>query len=154
MATRIKTRGGDLYQQDLYAWSKEQVELLRARRFAELDLEHLIEEIEDVGGALRRSVRNRIRSILEHLLKLQHSPATEPRAGWRATVRAQRVKLRDALTPALHREVAQELLELYGDARALAAGALRDHGERAAADALPQACPYSFDQITSDWLPN
>jgi hypothetical protein len=62
--------------------------------------------------------------------------------------------LRDALTPALHREVAQELLELYGDARALAAGALRDHGERAAADALPQACPYSFDQITSDWLPN
>lgn len=87
MATRIKTRGSDLYQQDLYAWSKEQADLLRARRFTELDLEHLIEEIGDVGGALRRSVRNRIRSILEYLLKLQHSPqrslapAGAPRSG-------------------------------------------------------------------------
>jgi Domain of unknown function DUF29 len=154
MAARIKTRPSDLYQQDLYAWSKAQADLLRAGRFAELDLQHVIEEIEDVGGALRRSVRNRIRSILEHLLKLEHSPAKEPRAGWRATVRAQRVKLRDALTPLLQRDVANELAELYRDARALAEGALRDHGEHAAADALPESCPYSLDQITSDWLPN
>lgn len=153
MATRIKTRAGDLYEQDLYAWSTVQVDLLRAGRFAELDLEHVIEEIEDVGGALRRSARNRIRTIVEHLLKLEHSPAKEPRAGWRATVRTQRVRLRDALTPTLHREAADQLPELYGDARGLAEGALRDHGEHAAADALPETCPYSLDQITSDWLP-
>jgi hypothetical protein len=30
---------------------------------------------------------------------------------------------------------------------------LRQHGENAAADALPAACPYSLDQITGDWLP-
>ena len=154
MATRIKTPRSDLYQQDLYAWSKAQVDLLRAGRFAELDLEHMIEEIEDVGGALRRSVRNRIRSIIEHLLKLEHSPAKEPRAGWRATVRGQRVKLRDALTPLLHREVANELPALYQDARTLAEGALRDYGEHPAADALPESCPYSLDQIISDWLPS
>jgi Domain of unknown function DUF29 len=154
MAARIETRASDLYQQDLYAWSKAQADLLRAGRFAELDLEHLIEEIEDVGGALRRSVRNRIRSIVEHLLKLEHSPAAEPRAGWRATARTQRVRLRDALTPLLHREVANDLGELYRDARALAEGALRDHGEHAAADALPESCPYTLDQIASDWLPN
>ena len=154
MATRIKTPRSDLYQQDLYAWSKAQVDLLRAGRFAELDLEHMIEEIEDVGGALRRSVRNRIRSIIEHLLKLEHSPAKEPRAGWRATVRGQRVKLRDALTPLLHREVASELPALYQDARALAEGTLRDYGEHPAADALPASCPYSLDQIISDWLPS
>lgn len=39
MATRIKTGVGDLYEQDLYAWSKAQADLLRAGRFAELDLE-------------------------------------------------------------------------------------------------------------------
>jgi Domain of unknown function DUF29 len=166
MAARIKTRPSDLYQQDLYAWSKAQADLLRAGRFAELDLQHVVEEIEDVGGALRRSVRNRIRNILEHLLKLEHSPATEhllklehspatePRAGWCATARTQRVRLRDALTPLLYREVANDLGELYRDARALAEGALRDHGEHAAADALPESCPYPLDQITSDWLPN
>jgi len=153
MTARIERRASGLYVQDLYAWSKAQVDLLRAGRFAELDLEHVIEEIEDVGGALKRSVRNRIRTIIEHLLKLEHSPAKEPRAGWRATVRTQRVRLRDVLTPTLRREVASELAELYGDARGLADGTLRDHGEHAAADALPETCPYSLDQITSDWLP-
>jgi hypothetical protein len=72
MATRIKTRPDNLYQQDLYAWSRAQADLLRAGRFAELDLERLIEEIEDVGGALKRSVRNRVRTIIEHLLNLEH----------------------------------------------------------------------------------
>jgi hypothetical protein len=153
MATQIKERAGDLYEQDLYAWSQAQADLLRAGRFAELDLEHLIEEVEDVGGALQRSVRNRIRTIIEHLLKLEHSPAQEPRAGWRATIRSQRVRLRDVLTPTLRREVESDLAGLYGDARGLAEGALRDHGEHAAADALPATCPYSLDQITSDWLP-
>jgi hypothetical protein len=152
MATRIKARGSELYQQDVYAWSKAQAGLLRAGRFAELDLDHLIEEIEDVGDALKRSVRNRIRTIVEHLLKLEHSPAAEPRGGWRATVRTQRVRLRDALTPTLRREAESELDQLYEDARGLAEGALRDHGETAAADA-PATCPYSLDQITGVWLP-
>jgi hypothetical protein len=153
MATRIKPKADNLYEQDLYAWSRAQADLLRAGRFAELDLEHLIDEIEDVGGALKRSVRNRIRTIIEHLLKLEHSPATEPRAGWRATVRSQRVRLRDVLTTTLRREAESELAALYTDARGLAEGGLRDHGEHAAADTLPETCPYNLDQIASDWLP-
>jgi len=152
MASRVKARPS-LYEQDVYAWSRAQAELLRAGRFADLDLEHLIEEVEDVAGALKRSVRQRVRTIIEHLLKLEHSPAEEPRPGWRATVRTQRVRLRDALTPTLRREVEGELAELYGDARGLAEGALRDHREDAAAAALPASCPYSLDQIAADWLP-
>ena len=153
MATRLKAKASDLYEQDLYAWSKEQADLLRAGRFADLDLEHLIEEVDDLGAALKRSVRNRIRTIIEHLLKLGHSAASEPRAGWRATVRIQRVRLRDVLSPVLRREIEGELAELYEDGRKLAEGALRDHGEEAAADALPKTCPYTLDQITGDWLP-
>ena len=152
MATRVKPRS-DLHADDLYAWSRAQTDRLRAGRFAELDLAHLIEEIEDVGGAMKRAVRKRIRTIIEHLLKQEHSPAQEPRAAWRATVRTQRVRLRDTLTPTLRREVEGELAELYDDARGLAEGALRDHGEDTAAEALPGTCPYSFDQITGDWLP-
>ncbi len=153
MATRIETRPDNLYEQDVYAWSRAQAELLRAGRFAELDLEHMVKEIEDVGGALKRAVRNRFRTIVEHLLKLEHSPATEPRAGWRATVRTQRVRLRDILTPTLRLEAESELDALYADARGLAEGTLRDHGEHGAADALPESCPYSLHQITSDSWP-
>jgi Domain of unknown function DUF29 len=153
MATRLKARASDLYEQDIYAWSKAQADLLRAGRFAELDLDHLIEEVDDLGESLKRSVRHRTRTVIEHLLKLERSPAQEPRAGWRATVRTQRVRLRDALTPVLRRELESDLARLYEDARGLAEGSLRDHGEDAAADALPVTCPYSFDQITGDWLP-
>jgi Domain of unknown function DUF29 len=152
MATRVKPRS-DLHADDLYAWSRSQADLLRAGRFGELDLAHLIEEIEDVGAAMKRAVRKRIRTIIEHLLKLEHSPASEPRAGWRATIRTQRVRLRDTVTPTLRREVEGELAELYEDARGLAEGAFRDHGEDTAADALPKTCPYALDHITGAWLP-
>jgi hypothetical protein len=153
MATRIKPAPRELYQEDFYIWTQRQAELLRARRYDELDLEHLIEEVEDLGGAVKKLVRSRARTIIEHLLKLQHSPAVDPRPGWRDTVRTQRNDLLDDLTPTLRRELDAELEELYARARQQAEGSLRDHGEDAAADALPETCPYMADQITGDWLP-
>jgi hypothetical protein len=153
MATRIKSRSKDLYEEDFYLWAEDQAQVLRDRRFDELDLTNLIEEVEDLGGALRRSVRSRARRIMEHLLKLQHSPATEPRLGWRETIRTQRSDLLNDLTPSLQRSLTEELSELYTRARKDAESSLRDHGEHTAADALPATCPYTPDQITGDWLP-
>jgi Domain of unknown function DUF29 len=66
MAVQVKARSSELYEQDLYAWSEAQADLLRRRRCSELDLEHVVEEIEDVGGSLYREVRPRIRTIIEH----------------------------------------------------------------------------------------
>jgi hypothetical protein len=153
MATRIKPTANNLYDEDFYVWAQNQAELLRDKRFDELDLANLIEEVQDLGGALERSVRSRARIIMEHLLKLQHSPAQDPRLGWRATVRTQRSELLNDLTPSLRRHLADNLPDLYERARHDAEGSLRDHGEQDAADALPATCPYTFDQITGDWLP-
>jgi len=153
MATRLKTKSNDLYEADVYAWSKEQADLLRARRFEDLDIEHLIEEVDDLGESLYRSARSRIRTIIEHLLKLEHSPARDPRAGWVETVMAQRSDLEDELTASLRPRIEQALSRTYNQARRNTAAALREHGEQATADALPETCPYSLDQITGDWLP-
>jgi len=153
MATRIKQASQQLYDQDFYAWSRRQADLLRAGRFRELDLEHLVEEVDDLGGALKRSVRSRIRTIIEHLLKLEHSPAQDPRGGWYDSVIAQRSDLIDELTPSIRREIEPELAELYDRARTATATSLRKHNEPAAADALPADCPYAFDQITGEWWP-
>jgi hypothetical protein len=153
MATRTEPPPKKLYDEDFYVWAERQAELLRARRFDDLDLENLIEEVGDLGGALRRSVLNSAAVVMEQLVKLQHSPATEPRNGWRATVRERRRRLRIALTPRLRQILAHELPGLYAVARDDASAALRDHGEHGAADALPAACPYTLDQITGDWLP-
>ena len=153
MATRLQPPPKDLYETDPYAWALEQAALLRARRFGELDLENLAEEVDDLAGAQQRSARSRARTIIEHLLKLEHSPATEPRAGWRNTVRVQRDDLDDDLTPTLKRELLAELPGLYARARRRAAETLADQGEAGAAASLPVDCPYSLDQVTGDWLP-
>ena len=154
MAVQAKARSSELYEQDLYDWSEAQADLLRRRRFAELDLEHVVEEIEDVGGRLYREVRSRIRTIMEHLLKLEHAAATEPRADWERTIRRERADLAEDLTPSLRPRIERNLARFYEAARIEAEAALRAHGEHAAADALPTTSPYTLDQITGDWLPN
>ena len=153
MATQVKSKSNLLYEDDFYAWSREQAALLREGRFAELDLEQLIEEVDDLGGALKRSVRSRVRTILEHLLKLEHSPARDPRGGWYDTIIRERSDLVDELTASLRREVEPDLPELYDRARTAAATSLHKHGEGAGADALPADCVYTFEQVIGDWWP-
>jgi hypothetical protein len=153
LATQIERASHRLYREDFYAWSRQQAALLRDGRFSELDLIHLVEEVEDLGENLYRSVRSRVRTIVEHLLKLEHSPASEPKRVWRETIRTQRADLDEDLTPALRPRIEAGLARSYAKARRDAAATLRDYGEHTAADALPQTCPYTLDQITSDWLP-
>ena len=144
--------GADLYEEDFYLWTQRQTELLRQRRFSDVDLEHLIEEIEDLGSNQRNAVESLVQNILYHLLKLHFSPTVPPRHGWEATVRAQRIQLRRRPTTSLRNHVAATLAELYADARELAAHDLRQ--DSVPADRLPADCPYTLDQILSPgWFP-
>ncbi len=52
------------YENDIVAWANEQARLLRAGRFDLLDLEHLAEEIEDVGRSEQRELANRMAVLL------------------------------------------------------------------------------------------
>jgi hypothetical protein len=153
MATRIKRPPARLYEEDFHEWALEQARLLRERRFEELDLDNLIEEVDDLARRDLQSVRSRVRTIIEHLLKLEHSPAAEPRRGWDQTIVSQRRDLLDELTPSLRAHVEAELPKLYDRTRRDTARVLRRHGEDAVADSLPDTCPYTLDQILSDWLP-
>ena len=82
MATRIKPEPKSVYDQDFYVWTEVQAELLRQRRFDGLELDNLIEEVEGSGDAKKSAVLGNARVIIEHLLKLQHSPAQDPPPGW------------------------------------------------------------------------
>jgi hypothetical protein len=93
-----------------------------------------------------------MRRLLEHLLKLQHSTADAPRAGWRRSVVDARIELADDLTPSLRREVEADLATLYTAARDQAAEALAAHGEDA--QDLPEQCPWTLDDLlTRGWFP-
>ena len=148
-----------LYQTDYYAWTKQQAAELRrlaaARADSTLDLAHLAEEVESLGRSDLATVRSQLRRIIEHLLKLEHSPAAEPRFGWRESV----IEARDVDSRRDHGDAAprgrgRTREDLYQQGRRRAEAALLRHGEPEAARALPATCPYSFDQIVShDWYP-
>jgi Domain of unknown function DUF29 len=153
MATKVRPHARQLYDEDFYVWTEAQAELLRRRQFEALDLDNLIEEVEGLGDAKKSAVLNNASVIIEHLLKLQYSPAPDPRNAWRASVREHRRRLRRDLTPRLRQILDAELPTLYSEVRDDTVALLRDYGEDAAADALPAACPCSVNRITDDWWP-
>ena len=147
---------GPRYEDDFYAWTQCQAEVLRSLHVSDhrFDREHVVEEIEDLGKSERDAVRSQIRRIIEHLLKLANSPADPPRFDWMETIDEARQTIADKISPTLRRDAEAVLDKLFAEARRRAARGLRRYGEAGAADALPQTCPYSLDEICQeDWYP-
>ena len=143
----------ELYEDDFALWAERQAALLRAKRFDELDLENLIEEVEDLSRQERRSVESYVETIVEHLLKAALSPAARPRRGWLVTIDKQRAKLARELTTTLRNHLETELPALYAGLRRPVARQLEKDG--VGLGSLPSACPYTLDQILDpDWFPN
>ena len=153
MATQVRRKTKDLYEEDFYVWTEAQAALLRERRFEALDLANLIEEVEGLGDAKKSAVLNNASVVIEHLLKLQHSPASDPRYGWMDSIAEHRRRLEFDLTPRLVQILQDELPRVYRLTRRDVERALRRYGEDTAADGLPQTCPYTVEQIIGDWWP-
>ena len=153
-----KVLARSLYRTDYYAWTKDQAAKLRALAAAgvnsTLDLENLAEEIESLGRSDWRAARSQVQRVIEHLLKLEFSPAREARSEWIDSIDQARDALADLLTPALRREVEDDLETAFERGKREAAKGLRRHGEHEAARALPTTCAYSLEQIVGhDWYP-
>lgn len=138
------------YDADVIAWANEQAGLLRAGRFAELDIEHIAAEIEDVGKSEQRELAHRMSSLLAHSLKWHYQPERLG-ASWRATIGAQRrsVELRPKRTPSLKPMLrdADWWEQIWADALALAAS-------EAGLGPFPAACPWSIAEVLDhEWLP-
>jgi len=133
--------------EDCYAWTRAQAAALRRlaaqRADLPLDLGHLAEEVASLGRSDLATARSRVRRIIEHLLKLECSPARDPRLGWKESIIEARDVIGDVITPTLRREAEAPLTKTYQEGRREAGIALRRHGEREAASALPETCPYS-----------
>jgi Domain of unknown function DUF29 len=131
------------YDADFFQWTQSTAELIRQGRLAEVDLEHVAEEIEDMGKRDRREVRSRFSVLIMHLLKWQLQPKLRERSTWRATIREQRKQLRLVLadSPSLGRIPKEELPALY---RSAVEDAVEETGLRA--DHFPSSCPYTVEQ--------
>jgi hypothetical protein len=138
------------YDGDIIAWANEQARLLRAGLFAQLDIEHIAEEIEDVGKSEKRELSSRMAVLLAHLLKWQCQPERQGNS-WRRTIKEQRNALAICIrkTPSLKAELrdAEWWSGVWSDAVAKAS-------EETGLGDFPAACPWTAAQILdSEWLP-
>ncbi|QKE40481.1 MAG: DUF29 domain-containing protein [Ferrovum myxofaciens] len=138
---------GHSYDTDIIAWSNEQSALLRARRFSELDIEHISDEVEDVGKSEQRELAHRIALLLTHLLKWKYQPERRG-ASWDSTIRTQRIAIESRLrkTPSLKASI--EDADWWTDPWADAVRAF--FSETNLDMELPDVCPWSFESIMDE----
>ena len=58
-----------LYDTDFAEWASHTAELLRVGRMLDVDLEHVAEEIEDLGKSERSAIESQLRRLLKHKIK-------------------------------------------------------------------------------------
>ncbi len=152
----------DLYEHDFIGWTEQQARLLREaatgqRTNLSLDWEHLAEEIEDLGGAYRRALRSHVILVIEHLLKLQFSPAIDPRRSWIETVGRARDEIDSWLAdePGLRPRLPEIIAGARPAAVRRAVRALLDfHEDTAATKVESHGGAYTDEQITNYWYPD
>jgi hypothetical protein len=149
-----------LYEADLVAWAEQQAKALRdaARNNSNdaLDWENLAEEIEDLGKSLRIGLSSQISRIIQHQVKLAHSPASDPRRGWRRTIRQARAEIERILddSPSLKREVAGLIEDETRRSIELAIKDMEEYDEVGRLELpLLRRARYTPEQIIDDWFP-
>jgi hypothetical protein len=137
-------KGADLYERDFAEWAAHNAKLIRLRRFAEADLEHIAEEIEDMGKRDRREVSNRLKVLIAHLLKWTAQPERRGAATWSDTIEEQRSELDEIFeqSPSLRRYAEEDLQRIYPKAVRLAHKETGLEPHR-----FPGTCPYTIDQL-------
>ena len=107
-----------LYEIDDSQWLGETVSLLRNHQFSQLDLEHLIEELEDLGKEKKNAVASLLEQVIRHLLLLQYwtKEAEYNTIHWQEEIYNFRTQLGRKMTANLHNYLEEELNSIYQDA--------------------------------------
>lgn len=142
-----------IYEKDFLLWSEEQAAALRAGNLSALDRDGLLEELEDMGNERKEALQSLIRNILAHLLKLEYSSATDPRAGWVEEITEFRAQAETKLddTPSLKHYADGLHQKAWPQARKMVEKSFRVFEEKAT---LPNDCPYTLDNVLDyDFFP-
>jgi hypothetical protein len=180
--TRHQDSSTNLYEQDYYGWLKQTALSLRQRAFEQLDMEHLIEELEDMGRSEKRAIESNLRVVLLHLLKWTYSgshanerhksrgdTAVRPpicttldrellyqpqqRCGsWRGSIAEHRIRIRKALQDSP--SLKNYLPDIFAETYQDAIK-IASQETGLAPEIFPTSCEWTLQQICDEtWLPN
>ncbi len=115
-------RNSIAYEDDFFAWTRDQARLLREGKLTLVDVENVAEEIDSMGKSDRRELESRFVVLLTHLLKWEVQTEFQSRS-WRSTINTQRDGIAALLadSPSLRPGVDQPRPILYTRARRNAA---------------------------------
>jgi len=137
-----------LYEKDYANWAEEMAILLQEKRFDELDIKHLVEEIQDLSKRERDKLISSIRLIIHHLLKWKYQPQKRSRS-WQITIERERNNIELYLedSPSLKKYLSQEWLnKAHRIARLDAA--------KETELTFPKDCPFTIEEILDfNYLP-
>ena len=141
-----KPKTNELYDADFFLWTQEQARLLREKRWNDLDLENLAEEVESVGRALKKELRNRLAIILAHLLKWRYQPGRQGNS-WKRTLREQRQQTKELIdeNPSLQNYPATIFANAY-----LTATLKAEEETGMDITLFPADCPFTLSQILDE----
>ncbi len=138
-----------LYEIDDYLWIIETVKLLKEKRFDELDLENLIEELDELGQERKNQVKSLLKQIIIHLLLLEywHNEYERNYRHWQGEILNFRDQLNDRMTTNFHNYLNENLSVIYKKARKYVA-------VKSGLETLPKECPYTLAELLDeDWFP-
>jgi hypothetical protein len=139
----------DLYWDDTLLWSDRQSALLRrlaaGERVNDVDWEHVIEEIEDVGKSELRACTSLMGRAMEHLLKLQGWPEHASSEHWRNEIFGFLRDAAAAFTPSMRQKI-----DIASDYRKALRGVRRMTMEGCGPAPLPNDCPFDIDDLLAD----
>ncbi|PZD73091.1 hypothetical protein C1752_02832 [Acaryochloris thomasi RCC1774] len=145
--TQISTTAHQqIYETDFVEWVDRAAELLKQGNFSELDIEHLVEEVEDLGRSQRQALKSNLRILLIHLLKWQYQ-SDKRSSSWISTVNEHRDRIYDLLedSPSLRNRLLEDFAKTYTQARKRAASETGLDISK-----FPAECLYAPEQVLDD----
>jgi hypothetical protein len=153
----------ELYEKDFYLWLLENLRLLKNKDYDLVDWENLVEEIDDMGKSLFKSVRSYISTIMEHLYKWENFRYV-PEMGydWIQTITNARRELEDIFEDnpslkvkaqdreTLHRAwkwAVRALADWFENPKNKASATTYFKGKLPKEEDFPQECLYTFQQV-------
>jgi len=138
-----------LHEEDFHAWSLHQAQVLRGLATTglplpnDLDLEHLAEEIEDLGNEQRFAVESNLVQALAHVIKIVALPDDPAARHWATEADAFLLNAARRFRPSMRRAIG--VADLWADACRLATRALGSDGHPV--PPLPAAMPFGLDEL-------
>jgi hypothetical protein len=137
------------HDEDFYGWAINTASLLKQKKYHEVDMLTVIQELQEMGASNKHELKNRLAQLIFHLLKWQLQPDFREisKRSWQNSIMEQRYQIKDILeeSPSLKPIIKEVIKKAYR----LSFSYL---GKETPIDLkrLPKECPYTFEQLLNE----